>query len=320
MTARTIADARPAPGAERAKDDAVMINAVRRGEMGAWVGLYRNHVAAAYHLARQLGRCRADADDLVSEAFVRVLGAIRDGRGPHSAFRAYLFTALRHVAYDKTRRDRKTELTGDVLTVTGVPVEAISEPFQDTALADLDRMLAAKAFARLPERWQSVLRHIEIEGKTPAEVAALVGLTANGVSALAYRAREGLRRAYLQAHMTEPVADCCQATAGKLGAWVRNGLAKRDTPMFTEHLTSCARCQRLAADLVEAGDGLAHADATRYLATVAAPTAPTGNRFGRATSSSARSAPRSRDSWPPCVSVGAVRSGRTTSNPSEYPS
>jgi len=38
-----------------------------------------------------------------------------------------------------------------------------------------------------------VLWHSEIEGARPAEVASLLGLTANGVAVLAYRAREGLR-------------------------------------------------------------------------------------------------------------------------------
>ena len=58
--------------------------------------------------------------------------------------------------------------------------------------------MIARAFASLPERWQAVLWHTEIEGARPADVAPLLGLTANGVAALAYRAREGLRQAYLQ--------------------------------------------------------------------------------------------------------------------------
>ena len=55
--------------------------------------------------------------------------------------------------------------------------------------------MIARAFASLPERWQAVLWHTEIEGARPADVAPLLGLTANSVAALAYRAREGLRQA-----------------------------------------------------------------------------------------------------------------------------
>jgi len=75
-------------------------------------------------------------------------------------------------------------------------------PFADPAVADLERTIVARAFASLPERWQAVLWHTEIEGARPADMAPLLGLTANSVAALAYRAREGLRQAYLQMHLS----------------------------------------------------------------------------------------------------------------------
>ncbi|HEY2700570.1 MAG TPA: sigma factor, partial [Pseudonocardiaceae bacterium] len=86
--------------------DAELIDEVRGGKISSYGALYERHVTAAYNLARQLSRSTAESDDLVSEAFSRVLDTLRAGRGPDVAFRAYLLTALRHVAYDKTRRDR----------------------------------------------------------------------------------------------------------------------------------------------------------------------------------------------------------------------
>ena len=212
--------------------------------------------AAAYNLARQLSRSTAESDDLVSEAFSRVLDTLRAGRGPDSAFRAYLLTTLRHVAYDKTRRDRRLELAEDVTEVSGIDTEKISEQFKDTAVAGLERSMAARAFAKLPERWQAVLWHTEIEGQSPAEVAPILGLTANGVSALAYRAREGLRQAYLQVHLAETTAERCQATVDKLGAWTRGGLSKRETAQVEAHLDECARCRALAAELADVNGAL----------------------------------------------------------------
>jgi RNA polymerase sigma factor (sigma-70 family) len=97
--------------------DAELIDSVRGGDTSAYGSLYERHVGAAYNLARQLTRSTAEADDLVAEAFAKVLDTLRDGRGPDSAFRAYLLTALRHTAYDKTRRDRKLELAEDVTEV-----------------------------------------------------------------------------------------------------------------------------------------------------------------------------------------------------------
>lgn len=244
------------PADAEGPSDAELIEAVRKGTVSAYGALYERHVAAAYNLARQLARSSAEADDLVSEAFAKVLDTLRGGRGPDSAFRAYLLTALRHTAYDKTRRDRKVELSDDVSTVSGVSLEAVSEEFDDTAMAGLERSLAAQAFARLPERWQAVLWHTEIEGQSPAEVAPLLGLTPNGVSALAYRAREGLRQAYLQVHLVETTDRHCRAAADKLGAWTRGGLAKRENAQVEAHLDTCERCRSLAAELADVNGAL----------------------------------------------------------------
>ncbi|CCH34880.1 sigma-70 family RNA polymerase sigma factor [Actinosynnema sp. NPDC047251] len=242
------------PAEVQGPSDAELIDSVRGGAIDAYGQLYERHVSAAYNLARQLARSSAEADDLVSDAFAKVLDTLRAGRGPDSAFRAYLLTALRHTAYDKTRRDKKVDLADDVTTVAGA--EATSVPFRDTAVAGLERSLAAKAFARLPERWQTVLWHTEIEGQSPAEVAPILGLTANGVSALAYRAREGLKQAYLQVHLAETQAERCRATVDRLGAWTRGGLSKRETTQVEAHLDECADCRALAAELADVNGAL----------------------------------------------------------------
>jgi RNA polymerase sigma factor (sigma-70 family) len=244
------------PADVQGPSDAELIQSVRDGSVDAYGSLYERHVGAAYNLARQLTRSAAEADDLVSEAFAKVLDTLRAGRGPDSAFRAYLLTALRHTAYDKTRRDRKVELSEDVSTVSGVSQAAVSVPFSDTAVAGLERSLAARAFEQLPERWQAVLWHTEIEGQSPAEVGPILGLTANGVSALAYRAREGLRQAYLQVHLAETSEERCRVCADRLGAWTRGGLSKREKAQVEVHLDECDRCRALAAELADVNGAL----------------------------------------------------------------
>lgn len=240
---------------EQEPSDAELITAVRGGSTDAYAMLYGRHRAAAYNLARQLARSAAEADDLVSEAFAKLLDTLRSGGGPDAAFRAYLLTALRHGAYDRSRRDRKVEFSDDVSVFDpGVP-------FSDTAVAGLERSLAARAFATLPQRWQAVLWHTEIEGQAPADVAPLLGLSPNGVSALAYRAREGLRQAYLQVHLADSAAagggqERCQAAVDRLGAWTRDGLSKRETAQVERHLDECDRCRALAAELADVNGGL----------------------------------------------------------------
>lgn len=237
-------DARPGPS------DAELIAVVRGGDKDAFAELYRRHSAAAYGLARQLASSPSAADDLVAEAFAKVLEALSNGRGPDSAFRAYLLTTLRHGLYDNTRRDRRLHFTDDLTSVDP------GTPFVDTAMKDLEASLVARAYAALPERWQTVLWHTEIEGQKPADIAPLLGLTANGAAALAYRAREGLRQAYLQAHLAESAEDHCRFTVERLGAWARDGLAKREKSKVEDHLETCERCRLLSGELVDVNSGL----------------------------------------------------------------
>ena len=236
--------------------DAELIEAVRQGHVEAYEPLYERHVAAARNLARQVGRSAAEADDLVSEAFAKVLDTLRSGGGPDQAFRAYLLTTLRRTAYDRSRRERRIQLSDDVAEVSGAD---LSVPFTDTAVAGLERSLVGQAFEQLPERWRSVLWHVEVEGEAPSEVAPLFGLTPNGVSALAYRAREGLRQAYLQAHLGElgdEELQSCRGVVDRLGAWARGGLSRRERVQVDAHLDGCERCRQLASELAEVNGDL----------------------------------------------------------------
>ncbi|MGP4017750.1 RNA polymerase sigma factor [Saccharopolyspora sp. 5N708] len=181
---------------ERRCDDSDLSDAVRQGCASAYRELYVRHVGAAYTVARQVTRSWVDADDFVSQAFANVLARLREGQGPSASFRAYLLTSVRHAAFERTRRDQRLQLAGDIAHVVS---DDVGERFEDAAIAGLERSLAAHAFVSLPERWQMVLWHVEIEGRTPAQLAPYLGLTPSGVSALAYRARKGLRKAYRQA-------------------------------------------------------------------------------------------------------------------------
>jgi RNA polymerase sigma factor (sigma-70 family) len=232
------------------ESDPYLISLVRGGDTDAFGKLYERHVGAAQRLARVLARDPSDADDLVAETFVRVLSALRAGHGPDTAFRAYLLTTLRHTLYDRTRRDRRVEYTDD-LTPYERPV-----PGDDPLLTRLEASYAARAFARLPERWRAVLWHTEVEGETPAEVAPLLGLTPNGVSALAYRARERLRQMYLQEHIAATGSPRCHWTGEHLGGYVRASLARRDRSKVEDHLAECAACRVLHRELTEENSGL----------------------------------------------------------------
>ena len=92
--------------------DVDLIAASRAGDAAAYDSLYRRHLAAAYGLARQLVRNRAEADDVVAETFAKILDLLHRGGGPDDAFRPYLLAAVRRAAYDRHRAERRQLVTG----------------------------------------------------------------------------------------------------------------------------------------------------------------------------------------------------------------
>ena len=89
-----------------APSDAELIALVRGGDAHAYGTLFERHRESANRLARQLVSS-ADADDLVSEAFIKVLWVLKDGGGPDIAFRPYLLTAVRRLHVDRIRSNSK---------------------------------------------------------------------------------------------------------------------------------------------------------------------------------------------------------------------
>ncbi|MGC5364657.1 sigma-70 family RNA polymerase sigma factor [Streptomyces sp. DT24] len=254
----------PPPESEETAEpsDARLISATREGDSTAYEMLYARHRRAAVRCARQFASREADVDDLVAEAFANVLSAIRKGSGPTEFFRGYLVRTVRHYAFRVTRQQRHTTLTDTWDSHDS------AEPARDPAIEAFDNQAVGNAFRSLPERWQAVLWHTEVEGEAPASVAPLLGLRPNSVSALAYRAREGLRTAYIQAHIT--TADRpCREYAAKLGAYTRGKLGRTQSTQVREHLDTCTDCGRLYLELADLSATLPAAVAPFFLGSAA---------------------------------------------------
>lgn len=187
---------------------------MRSGDDSAYEELYRRHAEALRRYARTCCRDAHTADDLTAEVFARMLQAVRGGYGPEHAVRAYLLTSVRRVAATWTSSAGREQLVDDFAVFAARASRGAEASDTDTldlgaevrAMHEAEQSMAMRAFRSLPERWQAVLWHTEVEDESPSEVASLFGLDANGTRVLASRAREGLRQAYLQAHVSATLA------------------------------------------------------------------------------------------------------------------
>ncbi|MFH0180473.1 sigma-70 family RNA polymerase sigma factor [Streptomyces cacaoi] len=248
--------------------DTDLIGRMRSGDDTAYEELYRRHADAVRRYARTCCRDAHTADDLTAEVFARMLQAVRGGSGPEYAVRAYLLTCVRRVAAGWTQSAKREQLVDDFAVFAAQSARS-SEVADDTvsigsfgagldlgadvrAMHEAEQSMAMQAFRSLPERWQAVLWHTEVEDESPSEVAMLFGLDANGTRVLASRAREGLKQAYLQAHVSATLTsdEECAGYADQLGTYARRRLRTRAERGLRKHLEECAKC-RLAALQIE---------------------------------------------------------------------
>jgi RNA polymerase sigma factor (sigma-70 family) len=223
--------------------DAHLVELLRGGDERAYAALWSRHYPAARKAARAVTSSH-DPEDLAQEAFTRIFAAIKNGKGPTDNFRAYLYATLRSVSMAWSA---KLEPTVDLSTQENLLIT-------DSDIASLteDKRLTLSAFRNLPEDWRTVLWYSEIEGMTPAEIAPIMGLNPRAVSALAFRAREGLRDSWLQAHIpttSQANSEECQWTEQHIASYARGSITTRRKTRIENHLKRCNDCSLLLAEL-----------------------------------------------------------------------
>ncbi|MFH8608370.1 sigma-70 family RNA polymerase sigma factor [Streptomyces sp. NPDC018029] len=253
-------------GGDAPLSDADLIARMRSGDDSAYEELYRRHAEAVRRYARTCCRDAHTADDLTAEVFARMLQAVRGGSGPEHAVRAYLLTTVRRVAAGWTKSAKREQLVDDFAVFAAQAARGAEVSDDDTldlgadvrAMHEAEQSMAMQAFRSLPERWQAVLWHTEVEEESPSEVATLFGLDANGTRVLASRAREGLKQAYLQAHVSATLTESeeCARYADRLGAYARGGLRTRAERGLRKHLEECAKCRLAAGQIKDVASGI----------------------------------------------------------------
>jgi len=166
-------------------DDAALMSAVARGDHSAFAELIRRHQGTAWRLACRFLGDRAEAEDIVQEAFLRILGAAARYR-PDAAFRTYLHTVVGRLCLDHARR-RRPEYPGEVPdcpTAAPGPSEMLEAAEQRAAVR--------RALDDLPPKQRLAFLLQQDEGMGYAAIGQVLGVSTRAVEGLVRRAREGL--------------------------------------------------------------------------------------------------------------------------------
>ncbi|WP_159395508.1 sigma-70 family RNA polymerase sigma factor [Streptomyces sp. 3211] len=208
--------------------------------------VFARHHSSVLAYARTCCRDLSTAQDLAAEAFARTYRAIAWGTGPEYAWRPYLLTCVRRLAAAWARDASRTRLSDDFEEWAAQLSDG--QDAEDAVFTAEEGSLVLRAYRSLPERWQAVLWHSVVEEEPAAATAARLGISAGGVGSLVARAREGLKEAYLRAHLDQTASDECKYYGGQIAARLRRP-GKRLTRDLGRHLQGCEDCARAERDL-----------------------------------------------------------------------
>lgn len=194
--------------------DAELVARIGAGDVGASAALYDRHASALFPLALRIVRDKAEAEDVLHDAFVALAErALQYDRSKGSVI-AWLVTLVRNLAIDRTRRrDRRGSLQREVLAFE--PPAVVKDPEQLTAEA-ADRRRVQRALARLPEAQARTLWVAFFEGLAYPEIAEREGVALGTIKSRAARALSALRTALADEGLdTHPEPSLPRASATK---------------------------------------------------------------------------------------------------------
>jgi RNA polymerase sigma-70 factor (ECF subfamily) len=176
--------------------EAELVARCRRGEMGAFEELYRQHSTRLYNLAFRMAGNPADADDLLQEIFLLAHRKLDSFRGA-SALGTWLYRLGMNVCLDRlrskaSRQDSATETLEEQLF--SAPTRASTQPF--TRL-DLER-----AIHTLPAGARAAFLLHDVEGLDHQEVGQALGISEGTSKSQVHKARMRIR-SYLRQALPE---------------------------------------------------------------------------------------------------------------------
>jgi RNA polymerase sigma-70 factor (ECF subfamily) len=176
-------------GDDRAAEDLRIVREVLDGRSDRFrelVTRYQNMVAG---IAWRSGCRREDAEDVVSEVFLKVYRNLHQYRPDH-AFSTWLYKLTANHVVDRSRRMKKERGRAEMPE----QVEDKSQGADDAMEADERHTLVRKALTLVDERYRQVMHLVYVEGLKVDETARVLGLPEGTVKTRLMRGRDALRK------------------------------------------------------------------------------------------------------------------------------
>jgi RNA polymerase sigma-70 factor, ECF subfamily len=164
----------------------------------AWSEWLAAHAPRLLLFARQQARSHQDAEDILQDALVRLVEKLNSGEfvGGRDAWLPYIFTSIRRLAIDLSRRDDRRKRREDAVGegIEAEQREAFHPWFESEASGDETRVQLEEGLRELPPKFAEVIV-MKIWGeRTFAEIGETLGISQNTAASRYRYGLEALKR------------------------------------------------------------------------------------------------------------------------------
>ncbi|MCQ3938693.1 MAG: RNA polymerase subunit sigma-70 [Chloroflexi bacterium] len=165
------------------------INDLRDLDSQAIGAVYDQYFSEVYRYALYRLGDQSLAEDIASDVFIRLLEAVRSGRGPDSNLKGWLIGTANHIVTDHIRRKYRRseeEIPESLPDLQPGPASEVDQREQNRAVQN--------AYTKLTPEQQHVLALRFGQGYSLEETAVHLNKNVNAVKALQFRALAALQR------------------------------------------------------------------------------------------------------------------------------
>ena len=167
--------------------DAALVRAAQGGDASAFGDLYERYRQPLYRYCLARSSSPHEAEDLVSEVFLKAMESLARYRDQGLPFIAFLYRVARNAAIDRSRKDKGSSL----FDMAVEPRSSVDVEGDAARASDMDTVLGA--LRKIKPEYREVILLRFVEGYSAADVAKLLDKAEKAIWNLQQRGLERLR-------------------------------------------------------------------------------------------------------------------------------
>lgn len=179
-------------------DESALIERCKQGDLSAFDDLVRRYERQVYNFAYRMTGNYDDANDIASEAFIKVFNSIHSFRGDAN-FSTWLFRIVTNLYLDE-RKKSKAHINVPLDEYIELEENSVARQIEDPSPGPLEqveaderRLAIERAINSLPDYQRIMILLYHTQGQSYEEIAEIVGLPIGTVKSRLNRARLALK-------------------------------------------------------------------------------------------------------------------------------